>query len=762
MGLTMRTPFKTKTICGAVKLALIGATFSLSPSLFAQENAPDAETEIDQSLIEFIEVTSRYRKETLNKIPISVTTFDAGDIEEAGLQNINDIAAATVGISLEKTFGRTADVPVIRGVSGIPGFGGQKASYFIDGVFFGGSIQSLPLDLIERVEIVKGPQSAQYGRRTFSGAINFITRKPSEELSGYVDLTLGQNGNRRLAAGASSEISDSVAFRASVSLDNYDGDWENTKLNGPEVGGEKTKSHMLGLYFTPTNDTDIAINYIYNDQEDEHQAFGFQGSDQNNCFLDARAYFCGQAQRKLPISIGGLLPNDQYGTSATNEHLSFRLNHHFDFGTLTWISGMNKRDTEAGFDQTYAGYEEVFSFGFFSGGPFFVPATIWHTFTESGSEETSHEVRFSSSALYDTLYWSVGAYRWNQEQEPSVIDAFAEELTNTAVMAMATYDVTDEFRVSGEIRRSTDEVNTEAYDRLIQNPQFSNVSNEFESTTTRFILEYDLDDETLLYATRSEGNSPGSFNTNAQLPPELVTVEEEEVVMYEAGVKSTLFDGSFYISAAIYTMDWTNQQFTDSFQPDDGVTVSYTATSGSTDISGFEIQGKWALSESFSIDFGLSQTDAEFNDLLDGNQCRFFKAGGGTCSADEIRQFGNVSGNTPPFIPENEAVLSFNYKTELADGIEGFARLDVNHDTSRYAHVHNQIETGDRTVANFRTGVQLENWRLTAWMNNITNDDTPTYVFRYIDAQSFALRSRAFPIAPARGREVGIRATYKF
>lgn len=762
----MNMHYSRSKLAQMITLALVAPFVAAPLGAFAQEVAPDTETEFNKEAIELIEVTSRYRKETLNKIPISVTTFNADDIEKGGLQNINDIAVSAVGMSMEKTFGRQSDIPVIRGVSWIPGFGSQKASYFIDGVYFGGSIQSLPLDLIERVEIVKGPQSAQYGRRTFSGAINFITRKPADELSGYVNLTLGQNGNQKLAAGVSSKLNDMFAFRASVSADSYDGDWNNTKEDGPDVGGEKTKSGMLGLYFTPSTNTDISLNYIYNENDDETQPFGFQGAEENNCFLDTRPYYCGEALTDQPISIGGggFLDNDDYGLRNTSEHISFKLNHHFDFGTVSLISGWNSYDGETGLDQTYNGDEQSFSFGFFSGGPYFTSADSWYTLDSSGSDEYSHEIRFSSSAFDDRLYWSVGAYIWHSEAEPSAVDNFAEELYNTAFMAMGTYEFTDDFRLSAEIRRSSDEVTTEAYDTLIQNEQFADVSNEFDSTTTRFIAEYDVNDDTLVYLTRSEGNSPGGFNTSTLLPDDLVVIDEEDMVMYELGVKSTMFDGSLYVSAAAYTMDWTKQQLTDSYDEVEGPPVSYTSNAGSTEIKGIEIQGKWVINEHFNLDFGLSRTDAQFEELFDSNQCRFFAPGGASsfCVGDNLREFGDLKGNTPPQVPKNEATLALNYSTQINDGMELFSRLDFAYDSTRYAHVHNLIETGSRKLLHLKTGVQLENIRLTAWVNNVTDDDTPTYVFRYVDVQSFAYGARAFPVAPSRGREFGITASYKF
>lgn len=758
----MRTQFKTKLICNAVKLALVSTTLILPQGVLAQEAAVDE----DDSVIEHIEVTSRNRKETLDKIPISVLSYSLKDIEQAGLEDINDIAANAIGFSMEKTFGRQSDIPVIRGVSWIPGFGTQKASYFIDGVFFGGSIQALPLDLVERVEVVKGPQSALYGRRTFSGAINYITRRPTEEMSGYGKVTLGQNGTQEFSGGVSKKLNDMFAFRAAISYDDYDGEFENTLDIGPDVGGENSKSAMIGLYFNPTKFTDITVNYIYNKTDDEHSVFQFQDASNNNCLEDTRAYYCGQALRDLPVSIGGFLDKDDYGLRTTRTHLSFKLNHYFDSGTLTWLSGLNTYEAENGIDQTYAGYQEAFSFGFFAGGPFLGPATAWHTLDTAESDEYSHEIRFSSEAMDDKLLWSVGAYIWHDEQDPEDAEAFVSELDNTAFMASVSYEFTDEFRLSAEARRSNDEINTAAYDGLIATPGFENIDNEFTSTTTRFIAEYDIDDDNLLYFTRAEGNSPGTFNTNSQLPAELVVVQEEEMVMYELGLKSTVLDGALYFSAAIYNMDWTNQQLTDSFQPDgDATPVSYISNAGETEVNGFELQGKWVINDNLDVDFGWSRTDAEFIELLDGNHCRHFAPGGSRAicgTADGLRQYGDVSGNTPPQVPKNEALLALNFNSPMGDDWELFGRLDYSYDSSRYAHIHNFIETGSKKTVNARLGAQLNNWRVTGWVRNLTDDDTPTYVFRYIDAQSFAFGSRAFPIAPRRGREFGVTATYNF
>lgn len=757
----MKNQFVPKLISCAVKAALITSIVSTTQVLaFEEEQSKDK-----VSGIEHIEVTSRHRGESLNKIPLSVISFGMEEMEKAGMTNVNDIASASIGFSMEKTFGRQADIPVIRGVSWIPGFGSQKASYFIDGVYFAGSIQSLPLDLIERVEIVKGPQSALYGRRTFSGAINLVTRKPTDDLSGYVTGTLGQNGNQKIGAGVSTKLNDVFAVRASLSNDSYDGDWENGLANGPGVGGEKSNSQMVGLYFTPSNNTSIDLNFVRNETDDEHSVFHFQGADENNCYLDTRAYYCGEANLDNPISIGGVLDNDDYGLRSTRQHLSLKISHIFDFGGLTWISGRNTYESEGGVDQTYAGFDQVFSFGYFGGGPYFEGAEGWHTLDKEEKDEYSHEVRFASSAFDDHLLWSVGAYIWHSEDDPLVAEAFSSEEDNKALMAMISYDVTDDFNVSLELRKSTDEINSQAYDNLINTAGFENASNEFDSTTTRFIAEYSINEDIMVYFTRAEGNSPGDFNTNSQLPSDLINIQEEEVLMYEAGVKATLLDGDLYLSAAVYNMDWDKQQLTDSFLPEaGGIPVSYTSNAGKTDITGIEVQTTYVFNDYFDMNLGFSRTDAEFVELFDGNHCRIISGlSSSECNQpDNLKKFGDLSGNTPPQVPKNEVTLAVNYSAPLNERFDLFGRLDVNYDSTRYAHVHNLIETGARTMVNFNMGIENDTWKLSAWVKNLTDDDTPTYVFRYIDAQSFAYGGRAFPIAPSRGREIGITASYRF
>ncbi|MEM7730593.1 MAG: TonB-dependent receptor plug domain-containing protein [Pseudomonadota bacterium] len=130
-----------------------------------------------------IVVTARRVQETIIEAPVAVTAISENAIENLGLQSIDDVARFTPGLSFSNAFGRTGDRPVIRGAANILAgvqFGVEAgAAYFVDGVYYSGSLQALDIRNVEQVEVVRGPQSALYGRNTYSGAINFITRRPS-------------------------------------------------------------------------------------------------------------------------------------------------------------------------------------------------------------------------------------------------------------------------------------------------------------------------------------------------------------------------------------------------------------------------------------------------------------------------------------------------------------------------------------------------------------------------------------------------------
>ena len=129
-------------------------------------------------------VTARKRAESLQSVPLAITAFTAEHIEDAGIDSVEDVALLTPGLTFAKLFGGGSNTPVIRGMS--TSIGEPNVGFFVDGVYQSSKVimDSMLGGNIERIEVAKGPQSALYGRNTFGGAINFVTKNLPMNLRG--------------------------------------------------------------------------------------------------------------------------------------------------------------------------------------------------------------------------------------------------------------------------------------------------------------------------------------------------------------------------------------------------------------------------------------------------------------------------------------------------------------------------------------------------------------------------------------------------
>jgi len=240
--------------------------------------------------LEEIVVTARKREERLQDIPLSISAFSAADIEEAGFQDLGDIALQTAGVNYDAranfgTAGRLNSNIRIRGAqvnSSLPHL--QSTSLFVDGVFALGGINSMPLTDLERVEVIKGPQSAFFGRNTFAGAVNYVTRTPSlSDFETEVGVSAGSYEQFELSAVHSGPIIDGklgyqVSARQFGRGDMY------TATDGGALGEESTQSVAGTLYWEPTNQLSIKLRGMYLHDEDGPAASGFlRGQDLDTC-----------------------------------------------------------------------------------------------------------------------------------------------------------------------------------------------------------------------------------------------------------------------------------------------------------------------------------------------------------------------------------------------------------------------------------------------------------------------------------------------
>ncbi len=220
-----------------------------------------------QIIIPEIVVTARKREENLQQVPLSITAFTEAVLEQAGIQNLDDLARITPNLTFTQgPVGRRA-VPVLRGIGLIDTLGfDNHVGLFIDGVYVSNrSSLNIAMFDLERVEVVRGPQSSLYGRNTFAGAINYITKKPADKFEGKLTATLGQYNDQRIMAALSFPIiEDKLHLRVSASYDHNDGTYKNGILEGG-LGGHKYKTVSASFHWIPSEDFEVNLKGYYTD-----------------------------------------------------------------------------------------------------------------------------------------------------------------------------------------------------------------------------------------------------------------------------------------------------------------------------------------------------------------------------------------------------------------------------------------------------------------------------------------------------------------
>src|SRR5690606_6967970 len=168
------------------------------------------------SLLEEVVVTAQKREEALQDVAISLTAFSGNQIEQLGFQSVVDVTAQTPNFSVNGT-GGGEDSPVlylnIRGVSFVDQSmtNDPSVSIYLDEVYQAhqGSALNQLFD-VERVEVLRGPQGTLFGRNTTGGLVQYVTKKPSHELEGYVSAEYGDYDKAVLEGAVGGPLTDKL------------------------------------------------------------------------------------------------------------------------------------------------------------------------------------------------------------------------------------------------------------------------------------------------------------------------------------------------------------------------------------------------------------------------------------------------------------------------------------------------------------------------------------------------------------------------
>ena len=429
----------------SIKAALLAATVAAPLPLAAQDitaQSTDAENADDSNVII---VTARKSEENIQNVPVAVTAFSSEDLFEEGIQNIDDLSRRTPGFIFDTPFGRQFDRPIIRGQANILGASG--VSVFIDNVNVTQSIRSLNFGDIDSIEVIKGPQSALFGRNTYSGAINITTRQPTNDFEGEISLEVGENDLYEVLGNVRGPlIEDKLFFSLAGRYYDFKSEFDRPGNLNPSVGNESSVSLGATIEARPVEGWTTKIRFAFNEDDDGHFPIGLLGFGGLNVNVPGgtnlggvQPFYQGIVRPTAPNPSGDPQIPDVIGAGGgmEREELFFSLNNEIDIDgyTVNTTVGYTREKFRDLLDSD--GQPGSFGTAIVAGpsqlGPGPVPQFVVllpfdFTTTDDDEQQTYvAEVRIDSPQT-NRFRWRVGGYYFsNTERDESLLAAFTPE-----------------------------------------------------------------------------------------------------------------------------------------------------------------------------------------------------------------------------------------------------------------------------------------------------------------------------------------------
>jgi iron complex outermembrane receptor protein len=775
--------------------------------------------------LEEIVVTARKIEENLMTVPIAITAFTNKDIEAIGMKQLTDVMLFTPSFHFVNQQGgsgrndRTSNALVFRGL-----FLGNNLAQSAGGLLF---IDGAPVinaqppanTDIARIEVLKGPQSAYFGRSTFAGAINYVTSDPSDKFKGRITAEYSSfNSNEETLSVEGPVLQDKVLVRLSGRHFVRGGYYTNAAETSEKFGGQSTNSVSSNIVIKPSDALKIKGYINYFEDNDGPPAQGAIKQDQFNCNLGGPAgsrasfgYFCGElptVDRIPPANISGdytlnaYMQNVLFNPPArwtifdprflqhggmrrqgfqSDIKISYELANGYSIDSLTayhrdkyqTILDLNYRDGRSLTNPLSAvipGVRNDRNFTLVSQ----VQNRDWSQELRLTSDQ-KERFRFNAGFNYISYYSRGGTVYGNSEIGSLFAAAVTRTRTSTpAVFGGVNYDITPELTATAEARYQWDKIVqipvVGANGQYVVGAPAKPLSATFKSFSPRVSLDYKYAPSSTVYALWSRGTRPGGFNSalatvdplviaalKAVVPTAGVTYLEEKLDNFEAGVKSTWLDGKARTTLAVYYDKWKNGQVTNN------IPVTIPAI-GVNNLFGVVVNNGVVDLKGFELEGQIQVTEKL---KLSGNMALNDSSVKNYVCGDCNLVYGNFNLPKDPKLPTAPRwmwSLSAEYTDHLAGQYDWYSRVDYSHQGKNFADFSNVAWVGSADKVNLRVGVRDERLTIEAFVLNLTNDKTMLAGLIGIDVFTFLLPPQkneirySLPIP----RSWGLRASYNF
>jgi iron complex outermembrane receptor protein len=658
-----------------------------APAPIESERAADAAT---GSPITEVIVTAQRRAERLQDVPIAISALSADALARQSIETVSDLQGKVPGLSMSGFAGiNGTSLIALRGVAGQPAPIGasQATAVYLDGVylsrpdagFFG-------LKDVERIEVLRGPQGTLYGRNATAGAINIITRTPTESPEGTIDISYGNAGTMSAGGYVSGPIAGNLTGSFSGTASQHDGYYRNAPT-GNTIGDGDSYSGRIKLQY----DTGTGVDFTL-------------AGDHTRRTSEDLFVFVGLAKGRSTFPTDTVVTNleNETGTQIKSGGIGLTINADLtDNVTLTSITSWRTFD-----------YTTVYDIDG-------TAATVVHGSFMNENDTLSQELRGLISS--DRLRLTIGANYYREEGEAylrinplnytiSQLKADPRPYTNTDVRALAAftqveYDVLDTLTLVGGLR-----FNDEQRDFVVDysSQGFAPIHGQLSDTVVVPMVgvNYKASPDALWYAKVSGGyQAPGyAFQSGPGQPAD--TFDAEDLRAYEIGVKSQLLDRRLTLNVAGFYYDYKDLQVRSLISAG----LSRIDNAGAASIKGGEIELVFQPFDALTLNAQTTYSKAAYDSYCDGISPSSPAVNDPLCVGTP-GPTADRSGNALNFAPEWSGGVGATYAAEIGQNMMLTLSGNYSFESQSYFNPPNerQASTGGYDRFNARVALKFAN-----------------------------------------------------
>lgn len=672
----------------------------------------------DIKQLDSVVVTAQKTEQFLKDVPLSVSSISSRDVEQFRIWNTKQLTGIVPNL-FSSNPGDNRNITSIRGIS-TTSYDPAIATY-IDGVNqFGLDTYIAELADIERIEVLRGPQGTLYGRNAMGGVINIITRKPSNSLNGYAELSLGNYQMSRFTAALRTPlITDKLFVGISGSYQSRNGYFTN-EFNNETFDKQYNYNGNYFIKWLPTHKWTIDLNFKHLSNRNDGAFTLIQGLD---------------AALADPYKIN----QDATATMIDNTiNSSIAVNYKgeaFNFSSQTSYQS-NYRIYDDPLDGDFSPIDGV---------------TIINDYGKDFNKVNvfTQEFKFSSPAKNaSSISWVAGAYAFLLDNPVKQAVHFGEDaemvgspqknfsLINTnegrgsgiAVFGQATYKILKSLEATAGLRFDHESKENSVLgeyaddasgDQMVIFPGASAKAS-FNAFSPKLGLLYRIHENANIYLNYSRGFRAGGLSQLGSDPsqPPLIEYDPEYSSSFEIGAKENYFDRKLFINVAAFFTKVNDAQVPTLILPD---ASTVTRNAGRLESMGMDMEISALPFNGLTVDYSLGYTHSEFKEL-------------------KLSQYGqevDLKGNRQLFSPDITSMLALQFEHPInmvgktGNTLRLFIRGEWFYMGTQYFDLSNTMRQSPYHLLNSRFGFRNQRVELGFWMRNITDTRYVDYAYDF-------------------------------